>query len=170
MQFSHMPTNADLQLFSANQIVRRFRHIKAVHMLLSPAQIRALASNPFVTYVSPNRAVSGSFGCDHSSRSANAAWQSGWTGAGVGVAVIDSGIFAHDELKSSNGQSRIVYSHRLGRSQVCDPMNTNRKRTDMVTPGSPADSLSIPLRNPTRRGRKQTGTSRRNQTASRLSR
>src|ERR1035438_9401334 len=60
-------------------------------------------------------------GCDHSSRSANAAWQSGWTGAGVGVAVIDSGIFAHDELKSSNGQSRIVYSHRLGRSQVCDP-------------------------------------------------
>lgn len=60
VQFSHMPTNADLQLFSANQIVRRFRHIKAVHMLLSPAQIRALASNPFVTYVSPNRAVSGS--------------------------------------------------------------------------------------------------------------
>src|ERR1035438_1911654 len=28
---------------------------------------------------------------------------------------------SHDELKSSNGQSRIVYSHRLGRSQVCDP-------------------------------------------------
>ena len=90
--------------------MRRFRHIKAVHLRLSPAEIRALALNPLVTYISPNRAVSGSLDVTTQTVGANAAWQSGWTGAGVGVAVIDSGIFAHDDLMSSSGQSRIVYS------------------------------------------------------------
>jgi len=111
VQFNHIPTNADLQLFSANQIIRRFKHIKAVHLFLSPAQIRALASNPQVTYMSPNRALSGTLDVTTQTVGANAAWQSGWTGTGIGVAVVDSGIYAHDDLQTSSGTgSRIVYS------------------------------------------------------------
>ena len=41
VQFDHIPIDADLQPFAADQIIRRFRHIKAAHLLLSPAQIQA---------------------------------------------------------------------------------------------------------------------------------
>ena len=38
------------------------------------------------------------------------AWSSGYTGAGVGVAVIDSGINdSHPDLRNANGTSRVVY-------------------------------------------------------------
>ena len=40
----------------------------------------------------------------------NSAWSSGYTGAGVGVAVIDSGINdSHPDLRNANGTSRVVY-------------------------------------------------------------
>ncbi|HXM41775.1 MAG TPA: S8 family peptidase, partial [Bryobacteraceae bacterium] len=111
VQFTRIPTATDLQLFSANQIVRRFRHIKAVHALLTPAEIRALESNPLVTYMSPNRAVSGTLDITTQTVGANVAWQSGWNGTGIGVAVVDSGIFAHDDLMTTSGKSsRIVYT------------------------------------------------------------
>ena len=35
VQFTRVPTDADLQPFAANQIVRRFRHLKVVHLALS---------------------------------------------------------------------------------------------------------------------------------------
>src|SRR5262249_3857345 len=42
---------------------------------------------------------------------ANLAWGFGYDGTGVGVAVIDSGIAAHDDLKRPDGlSSRLVYS------------------------------------------------------------
>jgi serine protease AprX len=80
-------------------------------MLLSPAEIRALESNPLVTYISPNRTVHANLDVTTQTIGANAAWKSGWNGSGVGVAVIDSGIYPHDDLKTSSGSgSRIVYS------------------------------------------------------------
>lgn len=41
---------------------------------------------------------------------ANIALQYGFDGRGIGVAVIDSGILGHPDLKNSSGASRIVYS------------------------------------------------------------
>ena len=111
VQFNHIPTDGDMQAFAARQIIRRFRHMKAAHLRLSPAEIRALELNPLVTHISPNRAVSGSLDVTTQTVGANAAWQSGYTGTGIGVAVIDSGIYAHDDLKTASGSgSRIVYS------------------------------------------------------------
>ena len=111
VQFNHIPTQADLKQFTAQQIVRTFRHIKAVHLVLSPAQIRALLLNPEVTYMSPDRPVAGTLDVTTQTVGANAAWQSGWNGTGIGVAVIDSGIYAHPDLQSSSStSSRIVYS------------------------------------------------------------
>src|SRR5579884_1616665 len=54
VQFKHVPTDTDLKPFTAHQLRRRFRHLRAAHMLLSPAAVRALESNPLVTYVTPN--------------------------------------------------------------------------------------------------------------------
>jgi serine protease AprX len=111
VQFNHIPTATDLKQFTAQQVVRTYRHIKAVHLFLSPAQVQALELNPLVTYMSPNRALSGTLDVTTQTVGANTAWQSGWNGTGVGVAVIDSGIYAHNDLRTSSGtSSRIVYS------------------------------------------------------------
>ncbi len=85
--------NTDLSAFASHQVLRRFKHVKAAHLLLTPAEIQALAQNPLVTYMSPNRAVSGSLDVTTQTVGLNAAWASGWTGTGVGVAVIDSGLW-----------------------------------------------------------------------------
>ena len=50
---------------------------------------------------------------------ANLAWQFGWTGTGVGVAVIDSGIASRHDLTTSNGvTSRVVYRQSFVSSQT----------------------------------------------------
>ena len=110
VQFTRVPTSTDLQPFTSTQIVRKFRHVKAVHVILTPAEIQALEQNPQVTYMSPNRALAGTLDVTTQTVGANTAWQSGYNGTGVGVAVIDSGVYAHDDLKSSTGANRIVYS------------------------------------------------------------
>src|SRR4029077_14434929 len=64
-----------------------------------------------ISYISPNRATSGALDITTASVSANVAWNLGYDGTGVGVAVIDSGIANHDDLKTANGAgSRVVYS------------------------------------------------------------
>ena len=56
------------------------------------------------------RPMKGSLDITTQSVNANLAWQFGWTGTGVGVAVIDSGIASRHDLTSSNGvTSRVVY-------------------------------------------------------------
>src|SRR5205823_6421301 len=64
-----------------------------------------LAAQPETTYVSLDRPVSGTLEFAEPTVDADIALQYGWTGAGVGVAVIDSGVYSHPDLKS-----RIVYS------------------------------------------------------------
>jgi serine protease AprX len=67
--------------------------------------IAALASNPNVAFVSSDRPVSLSLDSARPAVAADIAQQYGWTGAGVGVAVIDSGISPDPDFGS-----RIVYS------------------------------------------------------------
>ena len=111
VQFNHVPTSVDLQPFATHQIIRKFKHIKALHLLLTPAQIQALQLNPEITYITPNRDVLGTLDVTTQTVGANTAWSEGWNGTGVGVAVIDSGIYAHDDLTTASGSgSRIVYS------------------------------------------------------------
>jgi serine protease AprX len=111
VQFARIPTDADLTGIPANQIKRRFKHVRAVHLRLPLTQVRALANNPLVTYISPNRSLVGMLDVTTQTVGANIAWQMGYDGTGVGVAVIDSGISQHDDLMTADGlQSRVVYS------------------------------------------------------------
>jgi serine protease AprX len=106
VQFKRIPQDADLRPFAASQIKTRYRHMKAVHLKLPAAAIRALESNPLVTYVSPNRPIHGALDITTQAVNANLVWQNfGLDGTGVGVAIIDSGIASHPDIKS-----RIVYS------------------------------------------------------------
>src|SRR5215469_4863137 len=71
--------------------------------------IAALAADDEVVHISPDHAVHGTLEYAEPTVNANIAFQYGFDGTGVGVAVIDSGISNSDDLNASRS-SRIVYS------------------------------------------------------------
>jgi serine protease AprX len=66
--------------------------IKAGAYTLPGSALKELANDPDVVYISPDRPVHAKLDYTAAAVDARAAWYSGWSGAGIGVAVIDSGI------------------------------------------------------------------------------
>src|SRR5437867_4370987 len=112
VRFKAPPTKDDLkQLGPYGQIKKQLTLVNAVLVSLSQADIQTLENNPAVAYVSPNRILKGALDITTQTVGANLAWNLGWTGAGVGVAVIDSGVALKRDLAAANGiTSRVVYS------------------------------------------------------------
>jgi serine protease AprX len=112
VQYKTAPTSSELIALgpmSSNR--KQFTHVNAVSVKLNATQIQTIVLDPNVKYVSPNRVTKGSLDITTATVNANVAWGLGYTGTGVGVAVIDSGVYAHDDLKNATGTaSRIVYS------------------------------------------------------------
>lgn len=78
---------------------------------LPVAALRALANDPDVAYISPNRSLSGAADYAEATVGADVAQRTGLDGSGITVAVIDSGITDSPDLRDlSTGQSRILYS------------------------------------------------------------
>ena len=70
-----------------------------------------LEQDPEVAYISPDRSVHGMLDYAEPAINANLAFQYGFDGSGVGVAVIDSGIIPILDLMQTGGKtSRIVYN------------------------------------------------------------
>src|SRR6185437_11195542 len=69
-----------------------------------------LANDSSVAHISIDHKLTAKLDYTTAATNATVAWQSGWTGAGIGVAVIDSGISARGDFGKSAGGSRIVYS------------------------------------------------------------
>ena len=68
-----------------------------------------LSDDPDVLYVSPDRPVQGALDYAEPTTNANIAFQSGWDGKGIGIALIDSGVTARPDLQYlSSKASRIV--------------------------------------------------------------
>ena len=87
-----------------------FTVISAVAVTLPAASVTTLSNKPNVTYISVDRSLGAAL--DYSANGVNApvAWNGGWDGTGIGVAVIDSGIYSHPDLLSvRSGESRVVY-------------------------------------------------------------
>ncbi len=117
VQFKTYPTNGYLKgRQSAGATLRwQLPTIKAVNMTVPVSMLATLENEANVVYVSPDRPMS-QFSNPVTEEFATAvqadlaASQYGFTGSGVGVAVIDSGIAAHPDLNNANGTSRVVYS------------------------------------------------------------
>jgi serine protease AprX len=79
---------------------------------LPVSAIQALANDPGVLYVSPDRPVQMTGADEYEATVGGDAAQSyGWDGTGVSVAVIDSGISDHPDLHDpTTGASHVVYS------------------------------------------------------------
>lgn len=95
-----------------------FSSIRGGAYTMPSAQLESLAADPAVRYISPDRPLhslltSGGTvpALDHHLESVGAAsaWSQGLTGAGIGVAVIDSGVTAVDDLPAG----KIVYSQNF---------------------------------------------------------
>jgi len=89
--------------------------ITAVNMKVPVSMIATLKGEANVVYISPDRPLSlmSNPATEEFATAVEAdvaASQYALTGAGVGVAVIDSGIAAHPDLNNANGVSRVVYS------------------------------------------------------------
>lgn len=85
----------------------------AGHVAVVPnSALRALAGNPFVSRVSLDREVVGVMERTAAAVGAVSARQDfGYDGAGIGVAIVDSGITAwHDDLSDSSGGQRVAMS------------------------------------------------------------
>src|SRR5215472_908042 len=112
VQFNR-PLTADLHQKVAGhggKLKRELGLVRSGVYTLPSSAISSLASDPDVAYVSPDRplvptgSVGGNWVNDYHNDSINApaAWNSGISGAGVGVAVIDSGISLDDDLSKDS--------------------------------------------------------------------
>ena len=93
IQFKPMPGWNNSQVVGAfgGQVKHSLTTINAIHATLPPAVLPLVASLPIVSYISPNRTMKRHVDISTQAVNANLAWQLGYDGTGVGVAVIDSG-------------------------------------------------------------------------------
>src|SRR3989449_1485918 len=115
IQFNQTPTDAHHQKVQdrGGALKTRLDVIKGAHYSVPVESLEALADDPDVAYISPDRQLNGSLDNTAAAVNAKVAWQSGWDGTGIGVAVIDSGITGHSDLYNTGGgggKLRIVYS------------------------------------------------------------
>ncbi|KQY85266.1 hypothetical protein ASD24_28710 [Paenibacillus sp. Root52] len=104
-------------------VKHEFETIPAVAAKVTNADLRELASDPNIAYIERNTTLRITGGdikvtavpAEQSQWNFQAIqptkrWDEGYTGAGVKVAVIDTGIFAHDELTIAGGVSTVDYT------------------------------------------------------------
>ena len=81
---------------------------------LTSAEIQSLAANSRVKYMTPDRPVYQHMDYANPTVNASLTYANGFKGANVGVAVIDSGIAAHNDLKDEScNNSRVVYAENF---------------------------------------------------------
>src|SRR5579864_4039727 len=90
IQFDSVPDNATLKAIGlkggANK--KSFREFKGGVFTVPASALADIANLPHVTYISPDRALKAKLDLSTATVGANIARQYGWTGRGIGVAVI----------------------------------------------------------------------------------
>ena len=81
-----------------------FSLIPAVAATLHPAGVVALSNQSNVAYISLDRSLAASLDYSAGAVNAPAAWSAGLDGTGVGIAIIDSGIYSHPDLNRAEFQ------------------------------------------------------------------
>ncbi len=84
---------------------KHFNAIQGLRMTVPAAFIPALQKMPFVKYITPNRKSTSTVDISSAAVNADNVWSYGYDGAGVGVAIIDSGVAPVGDLAG-----RIVYN------------------------------------------------------------
>src|SRR5277367_6967246 len=86
-----------------------FSLIPAVSATLHPSDVISVSNQSNVTYISLDRQLGATLDYSAGAVGAPVAWSYGLNGSGVGIAVIDSGIYNHPDLNGANSwRSRVV--------------------------------------------------------------
>src|SRR4051794_5416445 len=116
VQYVRQPGLLDLQnlLNLGGLLQTTLSLINAVEYLLPVTSLGPISDDPNVVYISPNRPVKARLDFANPAVTANLAARAGYTGSGVRVAVIDSGINSAADLNGTGllglSVSRVVYS------------------------------------------------------------
>jgi serine protease AprX len=126
VRFRHAPEGADHErMYMRGAALRHDLHfINADAYSLPASELENLAADPDVEYISADRQIHGALDYSAETINANIAFQAGFDGKGVGVAIIDSGISLVPDLNgaSKRNSSRVVYSESFldGSSDTSD--------------------------------------------------
>src|SRR3989449_148772 len=123
IQFSERPSKQDHQRVfdKGGRLKKELPVVKGAVYSIPVSALEDLANNSNVAYISSDRRVEAALDLAASAVNANMAWQFGWDGTGVGIAVIDSGIVSAADLTYSNSSAnnpRIVYSQNFADSSA----------------------------------------------------
>ena len=112
VQYNGQPSLLDLQLLGKlGSILNALPLVNGIVANLPLSNILSLSNQSNVKYISIDRTLTPTLSNAAPAVNAFAAWQSGYTGAGVGVALIDSGVSDHADLKGGFlGLSRVVWN------------------------------------------------------------
>ena len=112
VQYNSQPGLLDLNLLGTlGSILNSLPLVNAVVADLPLGNILQLSNQSNVKYISIDRTLTPTLSNAAPAVNAFAAWQSGYTGAGVGVALIDSGVASHPDLNGGLlGLSRVVWN------------------------------------------------------------
>jgi serine protease AprX len=113
VQFKRTPAASTVQRIAGLGAVRKqnFAMIPGGVFHVPASKLQALAADPEVAYISPNRPLAAASDYTEATVGADVVQSYGLDGTGVTIAVIDSGISDHPDLHDPmTGQSRVVYS------------------------------------------------------------
>ena len=102
VQFKRPPQAADLTEITARggSLKRSFRNIPAAVFQVPVQALAGIANLQQVFYISPDRELAGKLEFAAPAVGADTAFTSGWTGNGVGIAIVDSGVNGeHPDVK-----------------------------------------------------------------------
>jgi len=94
----------------------RYPASRIVAASLEAGRLGELAADNFVEYIAPDRTVRANLDTTKPAIRAGTGFSSGLTGAGIGVAVIDSGYSSHTDISAT----RIAYSEAFGQATAVD--------------------------------------------------
>jgi serine protease AprX len=97
-----------------------FSLINAVTATVHAGDLLSISDQSNVSYISLDRSLVAANDYTTAAMNAPPAWSAGLDGSGIGIAIIDSGIYSHPDLNNMWGQSRVVYRHSFVAATLAD--------------------------------------------------
>ncbi len=118
--YSQTPTADDIDQIAkrGGSYKTRLEHVNTISAKAPTASLEALAALPNVRYISPDRAVKSTLDYTTAAVNANVAYQAGFTGTGIGIAIIDSGVNPHPDLNDAAGDRALSTARASSRATL----------------------------------------------------
>ena len=122
VQYKQAPTawHHEKVLSRGGTLKQKLGLVKSGAYRVPASALAGLAADPDVAYISPDRPLQGTLDSAAPAVNAPYAWNLGYDGTGIGIAVIDSGVYAQFDLVQKKN-NRLVHSENFvpGSTSTC---------------------------------------------------